>query len=103
MAKSLKLRLLNCLWVSDFYCHGMPSGRKHRLSFAKVAQSTCKIIQCKKLKVYQDNLNLLFFTVFPKLMLGLWQMLKKGGRKKTVTPEPLQHAHQTVHEEGSPS
>ena len=69
------------------------------LSFAEVAQSTRKIIQFKKLKVYQDNLNSFFFTVFPKLVLGLWQMLKKGGEKKTVTTEPLQHAHLTVHEE----
>lgn len=67
----------------------MPSGRKHRLSFAKVSQSTCKIIQCKKLKVYQDNLNLLFFTVFPKLVLGLWQMLKKGGEKRRWLLNPF--------------
>lgn len=64
----------------------MSSGRNHMLSFAEVAQSTCKIIQFKKLKVYQDNLNLLFFTVFPKLVLGLCQMLT-GGEKKTVSTE----------------
>lgn len=54
------------------------------LSFAEVAQSTCKIIQFKKLKVYQDNLNLLFFTVFPKLVLGLCQMLTGGEKKDSV-------------------
>lgn len=99
LTKSLKLHLLNGLCRSDFYCQGMSSRRNHMLSFAEVAQSTRKIIQFKKLKVYQDNLNSFLFTVFPKLELGLWQMLKKGREKKTVTTEPLQHAHLTVHEE----